>query len=125
MSRFTAASVHPHRILSGAIPVAPVDRAGNAFTFDPHILGNPVFEFPRFFFRGDGSISFDYVTIITDPNLPSTQNYLPAVLGDVTISKVPFARCGVAECAVSAGISINCGMARDRSAFLITRTASR
>ena len=81
MSRFTAASVRSAHILSGAIPVAAANRAGNAFTFDPNAHGNPGFEFSRFSFRGDGSLSFDYVTNITDPNFTLNAKLPPGCFG--------------------------------------------
>lgn len=96
MFRFTAVTAGFSQIRFSVIPVAAAD-----------------------------STSFGYVTNITDPNLTSTQNCLPAVLGDMIVSKVPFARCGVVERVVSAGVGINWRVARDHSAFLIARTASR
>lgn len=81
MSWFTAASVHPPRILSGAITVAAANHAGNAFTFDPNAHGIPAFEFSRFSFRGAGSISFNYLTNITDPNFTLNAELPPGCFG--------------------------------------------
>lgn len=125
MSRFAVAQVGFAHTLSGLIPVAATDHAGGAFIFGSHAHGVSVVGFPRFSFRGPDSTSSSDVTNITDSNLHTAQTCLPAVLGDVTVSKVPFARFGVVECAVSAGVGINWHVARDLSEYLVARTALR